>query len=149
MLAGSDAALIIGDGALKFMAENEQPDAEKQKGLLRLGPEPLEVFDLVERWKMLTGLPFVFAFWASRQGFRDTTVVEKLNESRDYGVARTAEIAVRYAATLNLPENFVRDYLERNVYYYLDETCIEGLNAFYNKAARIGAIKGQRSLEFL
>jgi chorismate dehydratase len=149
MLAQSDAALIIGDVALQFMAENERPNAEKQKSLLRLGPEPLEVFDLVERWKMLTGLPFVFAFWAARQGFRDTTAVEKLKESRDYGVAHTAEIASRYAATLSLPENFVRDYLERNVYYYMDETCLEGLNAFYKKAARIGAIKTQRALEFL
>src|SRR6185295_16255873 len=49
MLAQSDAALIIGDVALKFMSENERPNAEKQRLLLRLSPEPMEVFDLMER----------------------------------------------------------------------------------------------------
>jgi predicted solute-binding protein len=70
MLAHNDAALLIGDPALKFMEDNQRPDAEKQKALLRQGPEPLQVFDLAERWKFLTGLPFVFAFWAVRKGFR-------------------------------------------------------------------------------
>ena len=151
MLAQSDAALIIGDVALKFMADNTPPDAEKQKakGLLRLGSEPLEVFDLVERWKMLTGLPFLFAFWAAREGFRDSSVVDQLKASRDYGVAHTAEIAARYAGTLDIPEKYVRDYLEQYVYYYMDESCIEGLQVFYEKAARIGAIKSPRALEFL
>src|SRR3989442_1322017 len=37
MLAQSDAALLIGDNALKFMAENALPYLEKQKPLLRLG----------------------------------------------------------------------------------------------------------------
>ena len=71
MLAQNDAAVLIGDTALKFMKENELPNAEKQKAFLRYGPEPLEVFDLAERWKFLTGLPFVFAFWAARPGFQD------------------------------------------------------------------------------
>ena len=149
MLAKSDAALTIGDIALKFMAENEKPNAEKQRNLLRLGPEPLEVFDLVERWKMLTGLPFVFAFWAARESFRDASVIDKLKASRDYGVAHTAEIAKRYAVILNVPEDFVRDYLERNVYYYMDDACVEGLELFYQKAAELGAIKSRRALEFL
>ena len=44
------------------------PKCGKQNAFLRYGPEPLEVFDLAERWKFLTGLPFVFAFWAARPG---------------------------------------------------------------------------------
>jgi chorismate dehydratase len=114
-----------------------------------LSPEPLEVFDLAERWRMLTGLPFIFAFWAARKGFGDVSVIEKLKHSRDYGVAHTAEIAKRYAETLGIPENYVREYLERNVYYYMDNSCVEGLELFYEKAARVGAIKSQRKLEFL
>ena len=149
MLSQSDAALTIGDVALKFMAENERPSADKQRSLLRLSPEPLEVFDLVERWKLLTGLPFLFAFWAAREGFHDATVADKLKASRDFGVAHTAEIARRYASQLEIPEELVRDYLERNMYYYMDESCLEGLRLFYDKAARIGAIKSQRALEFL
>src|SRR5215831_21072752 len=63
MLAQSDVALLIGDNALKFMETNERPNIEAQKPLVRLGSEPLQVFDLAERWRFLTGLPFVFAFW--------------------------------------------------------------------------------------
>src|SRR5262245_57254212 len=50
MLAQNDAALLIGDNALKFMEQNDQPSIEKQKALVRLGSESLEVFDLAERW---------------------------------------------------------------------------------------------------
>jgi chorismate dehydratase len=149
MLAQSDAALIIGDIALKFMSENERPNAEHQKPLLRLSPEPLEVFDLVERWRFLTGLPFLFAFWAAREGFRDQSVVDTLKASRDSGVAHTGEIATSYAKQLGIAEDYVRDYLDHNVYYYMDESCIGGLRVFYEKAAQIGAVKSQRALEFL
>ena len=131
------------------MSENERPNAEKQRALLRLSPEPLEVFDLVERWKMLTGLPFVFAFWAARENFADASVIDKLKASRDDGMAHTAEIAKRYAETLSIPEAFLREYLERNVYYYMDEVCVEGLQLFYEKAAQLGAIKSPRALQFL
>lgn len=149
MLAENDAAVVIGDNALKFMAQHERPNAEEQRPLLRLGPEPLEVFDLAERWKFLTGLPFVFAFWAARQGFDDADTADRLRRARDYGVAHIPEITERYASLLELPAPFVREYLEQNVSYYTDEACIDGLRLFYRKAARIGAIKSDRTLAFL
>jgi chorismate dehydratase len=149
MLGVSDAAVIIGDAALKFMEENELPNAEKQKALLKYGPEPLEVFDLVERWKFLTGVPFVFAFWTARPGFRDDGVVEALKASRDFGVRHIPEIAKRYAPQLSMKEEFVLDYLQHNVDYYTDQACLEGLRLFYAKAARLGLIKSARPLEFL
>src|SRR5436190_18618706 len=81
MLAQSDAALLIGDNALKFMETHECPNIELQKPLVRLGSEPVQVFDLAERWRFLTGLPFVFAFWAVREGFQDGTVVDVRKQS--------------------------------------------------------------------
>ena len=51
MLAVADAALLIGDPALDHEGE-----------VARL--------DLGEAWTRLTGLPFVFAFWAGRRGAR-------------------------------------------------------------------------------
>src|SRR5215467_63947 len=97
MLAQSDAALIIGDTALKFMETNERPNIEAQKPLVRLGSEPLQVFDLAERWRFLTGLPFVFAFWAVREGFKDPALVDALKASRDFGVAAIPAIAHKYS----------------------------------------------------
>ena len=71
MLAQSDAAVLIGDAALKFMKENELPNAEKQKAFLKYGPEPLQVFDLAERWKFLTGLALCLrVLGGSRRHFR-------------------------------------------------------------------------------
>src|SRR5579883_1185385 len=141
MLAQNDAALLIGDNALKFMEKNERPDAERQKALLRHGAEPLEVFDLAERWRFLTGLPFVFAFWAVRDGFRDESIVDTLKQSRDFGVAHIPDIAVRYSETLQIKKEFVQEYLETNVHYYMDEVCVQALDLFYEKAAKVGAIK--------
>src|SRR5215510_7877084 len=148
MLAQSDAALLIGDNALKFMETNERPNIEAQKALVRLGSEPLQVFDLAERWRFLTGLPFVFAFWAVREGFNDTTVVDTLKQSRDFGVANIPTIAERYSEPLQIKKEFVQQYLEQNVHYYMDSQCLEALQLFYEKAAQVGAIKGARDLQF-
>jgi chorismate dehydratase len=148
MLAQNDAALLIGDHALKFMEQNDLPNIESQKPLLRHGSEPFEVFDLAERWRFLTGLPFVFAFWAVKDGFKDPSLVDKLKASRDYGVASIPAIAARYSETLQIKKEFLLAYLEKNVHYYMDQSCVESLQLFYEKAARVGATKSVRSLQF-
>ncbi len=149
MLAQNDAALVIGDSALKFMEVNERPNLEFQKPLIRLGSEPLEVFDLAERWRFLTGLPFVFAFWAVREGFEDKSVVDTLKASRDFGVANIPTIAERYSGPLQIKKEFIQEYLEQNVHYYMDSSCVEALQLFYQKAAHVGAIKTVRGLQFI
>ena len=149
MLAKNDAALLIGDNALKFMEENDRPNIESQKPILRSGSEPLEVFDLAERWRFLTGLPFVFAFWAVRDGFKDTGIVDTLKSSRDFGVSNIPDIAQKYSDSLQIKKEFIQAYLEKNVHYYMDQTCLEALRLFYEKAARVGAIKSVRGLQFV
>jgi chorismate dehydratase len=148
MLAQSDAALLIGDNALKFMEVNERPNIETQKPLVRLGSEPVQVFDLAERWRFLTGLPFVFAFWAVRESFNDSSVVDTLKASRDYGVANIPAIAQKYSETLAIKKEFLQEYLERNVHYYMDQACLDALQLFYEKAAHVGAIKSVRGVQF-
>jgi chorismate dehydratase len=149
MLAQNDAALLIGDNALKFMAENDLPNIETQKPIVRSGSEPLEVFDLAERWRFLTGLPFVFAFWAVRDGFKDAGIVDTLKSSRDFGVSNIPDIAQKYSESLQIKKEFIQAYLEKNVHYYMDQTCLEALRLFYEKAARVGAIKSVRGLQFV
>jgi len=149
MLAQNDAALLIGDNALKFMETNERPNAELQKPFLHQGSEPLEVFDLAERWRFLTGLPFVFAFWAVREGVQNDSIVDTLKKSRDFGVANIPEISLRYSETLQIKKEFLQEYLETNVHYYMDQSCLEALELFYEKAAKVGAIKSARRLQFV
>src|SRR5947208_13799317 len=107
------------------METNERPNIEIQKPLVRLGSEPLQIFDLAERWRFLTGLPFVFAFWAAREGFPTDNVVDVLKQSRDFGVANIPTIAERYSEQLHIKKEFLQEYLERNVHYYMDAARLE------------------------
>ena len=108
----------------------------------------MEVFDLAERWRVLTGQPDVFAFWAVRDGFKDAAIVDQLKASRDFGVANTSVIAERSSELLQIKKEFLQSYLEKNVHYYMDQACVEALHLFYEKAAKVGVIKSARSMQF-
>jgi chorismate dehydratase len=149
MLRASDAALLIGDIALRFKADNKFSTSFKVNNYGQEGPQPIQVFDLVERWNTLTGLPFVFAFWAARKDFADRSVVEALVESRAFGLANLDKITERYAETLGLDRDFLMQYLGKNMDYNMDRYGVEALLEFYAMAARAGAINSVRSLEFL
>jgi predicted solute-binding protein len=72
-----------------------------------------------------------------------------LKASRDFGVANIPTIAEIYSERLQIKKDFVQAYLESNVDYYMDQACLESLQLFYEKAARTGAIKSARSLQFV
>lgn len=148
MLAAHDAALLIGDVALRYQAANRLPSAGNQP-FLREGPEPAQNFDLAERWNNLTGLPFVFAFWAARAGFRDRSAEEKLLESRAYGLKHLDVIAARYSESLGLDQEFLRSYLTRNLDYHMDSRAVEALQEFYGLARKHRILRSQRDIEFL
>jgi chorismate dehydratase len=149
MLADSDAALLIGDTALRYQFENGLPSAHKQAEFVREGVEPIQVFDLMERWNNLTGLPFVFAFWAGRDGFADPTVTKKLIDSRNFGLAHLETIAERYEEKLNLDAAFLLGYLKDNMDYHMDSEGVEALHQFYRMSKRAGVLKSVRGIEFL
>ena len=72
-----------------------------------------------------------------------------LKNSRDFGVANIATIAEKYSESLHIKKEFLQEYLERNVHYYMDRSCVEALQLFYEKAAKAGAIKAVRGLQFV
>jgi len=76
------------------------------------------------------GSPLRFAFWAVREGFDDKKIVDSLKQSRDFGVANIPTIAERYSEPLQIKKEFVQEYLEKNVHYYMDSACLEGLQLF-------------------
>jgi chorismate dehydratase len=121
MLATSDAALLIGDPALKVDRSQYQ------------------TWDLAEEWISFTGKPFVFAFWAVTQKAASQSNLDLaaiFQQSRDHGLipASIAEIASTWAPKLGLSEEAVVQYLTENIHYYLDEPCIDGLRLFYRYA---------------
>ena len=135
MLATHDAALLIGDPALKV-------DCSQYK-----------TWDLAEEWSRFTGKPFVFAFWAITQKAAKGPGLDLaaiFQESRDHGLmpANLAQIASTWAPKLGLSEGDVCDYLTTNIYYYLDEPCLDGLRLFYRYAQECGVLPGVPDLRF-
>ncbi len=138
MLEHHDAALLIGDPALKV---------DRSRYV---------TYDLAEEWIRFTGKPFVFAFWAVRQAaLKDaplsldlTTVFQ---ESRDHGLEPDSldQIAREWSPRTGLSEAAVKDYLTRNIHYYLDPDCLEGLNLFYSYARECDVLPDCPALQFL
>ncbi len=138
MLAASDAALIIGDPAL------------------RIDRRHYITFDLAEEWRRLTGKPFVFAFWAVRRvaleelrpGLDVTSVFQ---QSREHGLEPAAlnQIARDWAPRTGLSPAEVKQYLTQNIYYYLDRNCLDGMRLFFRLAAECGLLASAPELHFL
>lgn len=128
MVAACDAALVIGDNAL--FADHAA-----------LG---LEKIDLGLAWKALTGLPFVFAFWAGRPGVVSAFDVEALNGARARGLHEVDLVAAKYFP--GEPEKIRRgaEYLRQNVKYDLGSREVEGLRTFYALAAELGIVSAAR-----
>src|SRR5271156_6304922 len=138
MLAVADAALLIGDPALLALEDREAREVRTGERLLYL--------DLAHEWHGFTGLPWVSAFWAVRQGALEETgasaseLVAELQSSRDHGLAHLDDLAEEGSTRIELPLETIRFYLTNNIHYILDEACLRGLDAFYRYAAKCGAL---------
>jgi chorismate dehydratase len=130
MLRRCDAALVIGDPALYFDAA--------AAGVLKT--------DLGERWTALTGLPFVWAFWAGRAGVVSPDAVAALAGARDRGVAASDAIANAYCG----PERAAlgRAYLRENISYALGERELAGLRRYYELAREHEVVDALRPIAF-
>lgn len=124
MLAGADAALLIGDPALQV---------DRERWL---------VVDLAAEWKALTGLPFVFAVWAVRPEALALVpdLGERFADSLRHGLDHLDAIVSRAAAELSLPADLVRAYLTENLGYVLGEPERAGLDEFWRRARAHGLI---------
>lgn len=134
MLSKSDAALLIGDPAL----------TANVKGY--------ETRDLGAEWTRFTGRPFVFAFWAVRKAANaGKDVALDFGHSRDHGLLAESikSIAQTWSPNLKLNEKEIAGYLTDNIYYKLDEPCLEGLRLFYQYAEECGALPKAPKLDFL
>jgi chorismate dehydratase len=135
MLSASDAALLIGDPALVI---------DRTRYL---------TWDLAEEWLRFTGKPFVFAFWAVRQGAAQASNLDLkaiFQKSRDHGLepSNLNRIAQDWSTTLKLPAEDLYTYLTSNIFYYLDEPCLDGLRMFYRYAHECNALPLAPELNF-
>ena len=142
MLAGHDAALLIGDPALLAREHLAAIDSS-----LRLGADDsLLWLDIAQLWREHTGLPWVAAVWAVRpealQGgeVSASQLIADLNGSRDAGLAHIEQLVAEWVPRLPLPPETIRTYLTRNIYYHLDEPCLEAIRLFRGYAGELGVL---------
>jgi chorismate dehydratase len=132
--AGADAALFIGDVALR-------PD---------LYPRIPYRYDLGAEWWAHTGLPFAFAVWQAGGGSDGALrrLHATLLQSRAWGRANRAELAARWGERFGFTPAFLDGYW-RDLSYELDGPMLEGLTTFYRLAAEIGEIPEAPRLRFV
>ena len=123
MLESSDAALLIGDKAL--FAPRDFPALMSH----------LTVLDLGEEWSAMTGLPFVYAFWAGVPRDDSPSVVAALQDSLEEGMSSTTAIAREHCGGNPATESLIRRYLSRTIGYSLGSEEIKGVEAYYRLLA--------------
>jgi chorismate dehydratase len=148
MLADCDAALLIGDPALRLAIAAEQKvtpgtDGEwicagAQVGLPQFNK--LHLYDVVHEWWQLTERPAVLALWAARPEIVTPEVITDFSASLAYGLAHLPEVCAEAARELQLPEKELSLYLRTNIDYSLDSENLKGLNEYFARAARLGLI---------
>jgi chorismate dehydratase len=131
MLAHSDAALIIGDPAMKI------PRAEFQ------------VFDLATLWHDYTGFGFVFAMWMARKSEAERVRAIDFAGARDEGLANLDEIAGSQEGQTGLSRAEVKDYLTNNIAFQMDEDMKNGLELYFTLASKLRLIENEEPPRFL
>lgn len=135
--ADADAALVIGDAALK------------EKWRFRFD----HVRDLGSLWRERTGLPFVFALWAVRRSYAEDrpewvrAVVDQFRRSRCEGERNIQEIRCEASTRLGIGTETCRCYYDR-LHYSLDGLQVRGLERFFAGLHRERLIPEPVSLSF-
>ena len=132
MLAEADAAVLIGDAALR--ATYDAP----RRGLA--------VHDLGQAWREWTGLPMVFAVWAVRRSFaadhpeQVREVHQAFLRSRDDALAHVDEIAAQASRWEVFDAATLATYF-RTLDFSLGERQLQGLREFARRAGETGAVR--------
>lgn len=117
----ADAVLLIGDRAMRACL----PGFEF-------------AFDLGQEWFDWTGLPFVYAVWAVREGAELGRVAWALGEAKRRGLLRAGVIAHHEAPGLGLDSGFCRRYLSNILHFDLGPREQAGLHHYYMLACELG-----------
>ena len=125
-VGGPRGALVIGDPALEI--EGRFPYS----------------LDLGLAWWESTGLPFVFAVWAGRNGALSTTQEAQLLAAKEWGLEHRDELADEHAARTGLAAPSLRSYLRDAIKFDLGDDERRGLDRFLDEAATAGLLPRAR-----
>jgi predicted solute-binding protein len=121
MLDQADAALVIGDAALRL-------DPAKL---------PFECLDLGAEWVAMTGLPMVFAVWSGRSELIREPFTRAFIESCRYGLEHVEDIVRQEAPARGVSEELARAYLTRHIVFELGEKDYEGMRVYLQYAMKL------------
>lgn len=157
MLETADAALVIGDPALRISVKMDQLAGKAPSGksccqgdakdMPVPGYDTIFAYDVAFEWQELTGKPCVLAIWAGRREAITPEVIADFQASREFGLAHIADIADGAEEELDLPEKDLEKYLTDNIDFSLDAANLAGLELYYQKAASLGLIPKAKPLE--
>ncbi|WP_261557755.1 menaquinone biosynthetic enzyme MqnA/MqnD family protein [Frankia tisae] len=143
MLREADAAVVIGDVALRATYDAERGGTGHRLGLI----------DLSAAWREWSGLPMVFAVWAARKSFaqRHPGTVKEVHDAfrsgLDLALRDVDQVATR-AARFEVfdPATLARYFTTLD--FRLGERQQAGIRAFAEKAARRGDVPPLREMTF-
>jgi chorismate dehydratase len=130
MLTAADAALIIGDPAMKIPRDQ------------------FRVFDLGALWHEFTSFGFVFAMWMVRSDSFEKARSVDFAAARDEGLANLDRVIADYPHPIELTHDEIKTYLTQNVAFSLDEEMRKGLLLYLDLAAKHKLIEYAKPLEF-
>jgi chorismate dehydratase len=162
MLKEADAALVIGDPALRIRLKVDallakapgakgcgcDEAASPKEDPIVPGVDTLFVYDVAEQWRQMTGKPCVLAVWVGRRELITPDVVADFLASKEYGLARIGEIAEAASLKLQLPPRDLEIYLRDNIDFSLDAPNLEGLELYFRESAAAGLIPRVKPIEF-
>jgi predicted solute-binding protein len=125
MLGAADAALLIGDAALKVEPETT----------------PHVTLDLGAEWCAMTGLPMVFAVWAGKRDrvapLLDAGIEAIFRASLQYGLLDMNTIVAKESRRRGFNEELVRRYLTHHIVFPIGEPENEGMERFLQYAMEL------------
>ena len=128
MLAGNDAALIIGDPAMTIPRQD------------------LMILDMAGLWRKHTGLGFVFALWMISPDATSESRAIDFGAARDEGLRQSENIINFYQPLLGLTRDELKTYLHENISFSLNTELRAGLDLFYKLAYKHNLIPALKPL---
>jgi chorismate dehydratase len=116
-IRGKTAGLVIGDRAFV------QSEISSYK------------YDLSEHWKVMTGLPFVFAAWITKRTLAPD-FIDRFNEANAHGLVHLANVISK----INIPSIDLMKYYTHNIQYRLDDEKRRALSLFMDKVRSLQAV---------
>ena len=125
--------------------------AQEYDGVLVIGDQALRMetnaqgMDLSEEWVKWTGLPFVFAAWQVRQGFSDSTTVQRLEEAAAQGISKIEHLV---SLVPDFDPDFVKKYLSECLCYEFGEDQQHAIELFARFLTQLRLPIRERKIEF-